>query len=151
MKLTRRSEKLMTTIGKFYKEKVLSLPKEKLTKKELPSCWIDEPKIVRDLFGWKIFTGKEYIECSSEEEARYLKIFLETGIWEVYVPDLENLRILIPELEKIKKRIDDIINRYLIGILDKDLRRKIKQEVYAYVTKFDGEKCQIKGKKRNRK
>lgn len=60
----------MKLIGEFYREKILSLPKRKLSKKEL-SDNSGEIKVERDLFGWKLYSGKNFIECRSEEEARF--------------------------------------------------------------------------------
>jgi hypothetical protein len=47
------------------------------------------------------------VECHSEEEARYLKVFLEVGLDKVKVPQDESyLNAIIPDLEEIKSRIE---------------------------------------------
>lgn len=130
----------MKTIGEFYKEKVLSLPKKLLIKKLLPenSCNV---KIENRLFKWELRTEKEVLECNSEEEARYLKIFVEMGLREIYVPkDEKYLKEILPNLETLKKKIDEIIDFYTMGILNKKIKEKVKYEVYKEIAKWDEEK-----------
>jgi hypothetical protein len=125
----------MKRIGEFYREKVLSLPKKSLIKKILPNNSGDV-KIEKDLFGWRLYSGKNFIQCRSEEEARYLKVFLDAGLREVYVPkDNEYLKSILPELEKLKAKTDEIINFYIDGILDRKIRERVKREVYIEITK----------------
>lgn len=125
----------MKRIGEFYREKVLSLPKKSLIKKILPDN-SGNVKIEKDLFGWRLYSGKNFIQCRSEEEARYLKVFLDAGLREVYVPkDNEYLKSILPELEKLKAKTDEIINFYIDGILDHKIREKVKREVYIEITK----------------
>lgn len=123
----------MKTLGEFYREKVLS-HKGKSTK-ILPNG-SGEIKIEQDLFGWKLYSGKEFFECRSEEEARYLMVFLDAGLTEVYVPkDDEYLKSILPDLEKLKAKIDGVINSYLETILNRRIRERVKQEVFAEITK----------------
>ena len=125
----------MKRIGEFYREKVLSLPKKSLIKKILPDNSGDV-KIEKDLFGWRLYSGKNFIQCRSEEEARYLKVFLDAGLREVYVPkDNEYLKSILPELERLKAKTDEIINFYIDGILDHKIRERVKREVYIEITK----------------
>ena len=125
----------MRTIGKFYRDEILCLPKRQLKKVELPTNW-GNTKLEEDLFGWKIHTGMEIIECRSKEESRYLKILLDYNMREVYVPkDDEYLKKILPKLEKLKKKIDNIINFYLRGVLDRRIRDKVKSKVYLEITK----------------
>lgn len=125
----------MKLIGEFYRGKVLSLPKRKLSKKKF-SDNSGEIKIDRDLFGWKLYSGKNFIECRSEEEARYLKVFLDLGLKEIYVPrDDVYLKEILPELERLKSKTDEILNSYLETILDRKIRERLKYEVYMEVSK----------------
>jgi len=125
----------MKGLGEFYREKVLTLPNKSLIKRVLPDN-SDDIKIERDLFGWKLYSGKDFIECRSEEEARYLKVFLDAGLREIRVPkDDEYLQNILPELERLKTRIDEIINSYLESILDCRIREKLRHEVYMDITK----------------
>ncbi len=123
----------MKTIGEFYREKILT--RNDLTSIELPDDY-DEVKVERTLFGWLLCAGKNNIECRSEEEARYLKIFYESGMKEVKEPlDDDFLKSILPELEKIKTRIDQIINSYLESILSPKIKENLKQEVWAEIIK----------------
>lgn len=132
----------MKRIGAFYREKILSLPKKSLTKREEPYYSPHDMKIERDLFGWKIWYNRAgrksrlYIECRSEEEARYLKVLLDVGMKEIFVPkDNEYLKSILPELERLKKRTDEILNSYLETILNRQIRAQLKHEVYMEITK----------------
>lgn len=125
----------MKRLGAFYREKVLSLPKKSRVEIELPSG-SGEIQIERDLFGWKLYSGKDFIECRSEEEARFLKVFLDAGLNEVFVPrDDEYLKNILGELEELKTKIDEIINSYLETILSRKIRAKVRHEVYMEITK----------------
>lgn len=128
-------KKEIKRLGEFYKVKVLSLPDKFLIKRELPGN-SGEIKIEKDLFGWKLFSGGNFIECRSEEEARYLKVFLDAGLSQILVPkDDEYLKNILPDLEKLKARTDKIINSYLETILDRKIRARIRHEVYMEITK----------------
>jgi len=123
----------LKTLGEFYREKVLS--QNDLITVEW-SYHSDDIKIKKDLFGWKLFSGKRFIECRSEDEARFLKVFFEAGMREVCVPkDDDYLRNILPDLEKLKARIDEIVNEYLEGILRRKVRERIRHEVFMEMTK----------------
>ena len=125
----------MRTIGKFYLDEVMCLPKSKLKKVELPSD-NDNSKIDHDLFGIKLYAGDEYIECRSEEEARYLKVFLDSGVREVYIPkDDEYLKTILPKLEYIKSKIDEFLADAMYSLFDRKLKAQLKHEVFMEVTK----------------
>jgi hypothetical protein len=125
----------MKRLGAFYREKVLALHGKSLDKRELPAD-SGESRIEKDLFGWKLYSGKDFIECRSEEEARFLKVFLDAGLREICVPnDDEYLRDILPELEKLKTKSDEIINSYLETVLDRKIRERVRHEVYMEITK----------------
>jgi len=128
-------EQKVERLSDFYREKVLTLPGQSIIKKQLPEN-AGEIKIEKDLFGWKLYSGTNFIKCRSEEEARYLKIFLDAGLSEIYVPkDDEYLKIILSELEKLKIRIDEITNSYLESIPNPKIREKVRYEVYKEITK----------------
>jgi len=128
-------EQKVERLSDFYREKVLTLPGQSIIKKQLPEN-AGEIKIEKDLFGWKLYSGTNFIKCRSEEEARYLKIFLDAGLSEIYVPkDDEYLKIILSELEKLKTRIDEITNSYLESIPNPKIREKVRYEVYKEITK----------------
>lgn len=123
----------MQMLGEFYREKILSHKGTILKSLENHS---GEIRAQKDLFGWKLYSGKNFIECKSEEEARYLKVFLEAGLTEVRVPkDDEYLKNILPELEKLKVKIDKIINSYLETIMSRKVRTELLTKVWADILK----------------
>ena len=125
----------MRTIGQYYHDEVLCLPKNKLKKVELPSD-NDETRIDKDLFGIKLYAGKVFVECRSEDEARYLKVFLDSGVTEVYVPkDEEYLKTVLPKLEYIKGKIDEFLADAMYSLFDRKLKAQLKHIVFMEVTK----------------
>jgi len=109
---------------KFYDEKVLSQEKLKEVKLFSPA---KAPFIDNSLFGWRIVAGKDTIQCESEEEARFLKVWLDAGISEeVKVPtDAKYLRRILPELETLQAKISKIISEHLESITSQKLQDKI--------------------------
>ena len=131
----------MKTAGEYYREKVLSLPKKQLRKVELEYS-PENLRVEKDLFGWKLFytrLGRKteyFLECRSGEEARYVKIFCELGLLEIRVPkDEEYLKNILPELERIKSTLDEILNSYMETIVSRKIRERLKSEVYMEITK----------------
>ncbi len=109
---------------KFYDEKVLSQKNLKEVKLFSPA---KEPIIDNNLFGWRIVAGKDFIQCSNEEEARYLKVWLDAGLSEeVKVPtDEKYLKHILPELEKLQARISRIIFEHIESITSQKLQNQI--------------------------
>jgi len=111
----------------WYKEKVLN--HRNLGTKRLPELG-DKPKIEKTLFGWQIKDGKKTLQCRSEIEARYCKIWIEAGVKSVKIPNDEKyLAKITPELESRKVEIDEIIESYLGSILDYKLKSQILHQV----------------------
>ena len=125
----------MKKIGEYYSETVMSLPEKERELREFEHI-SEEFKIERDLFGWQLYSGKKkYIECRSEEEARYLLVFFDAGLREIYVPkDDDYLKSILPELERLKKRTDEIIDDYLDGVLSRNIRKQVRHAVYMEIT-----------------
>ena len=126
----------MPTLGDFYREKILS--QKNLVDRNLPAN-SGKIEIKQDLFGCKLFFGKkEFLECRSEDEARYLKVWMESGVREISVPkDEEYLKDIVPELEALKSKIDQVIHDYTFGILNRRIRERIRREVYQEITKVE--------------
>ena len=123
----------MKTFGEFYRGDVL--PKKPLVKKVLPPQ-TDDVKVVKDLFGWKLYSGKQSIDCRSEEEARFLKIFLEVGFEEVKVPkDDKTLAELLRELEEMKEVADEIIEEHAEGLLSRRIKEELRHRVWQELVK----------------
>jgi len=120
------------TLGKFYKEKILNQKSHKSI--TLPNA-SGKVNIEGKLFNkWMLSIGKEHIECDSEEEARYLKIFVGTGLSEVKIPTDKNyIKNILPELEKLKLQAEKVINSYLESIVDKKTRETLRHSIWAEV------------------
>jgi len=106
----------------------------------MPYSYLENMEIVRDLFGVKIYYTKlgrksrAFLECRSEEEARFIKVFNDAGMTEIYVPkDNEYLKNILPELEKLKEKTDEIINSYLETILNRNLKARLRHEVFMEI------------------
>lgn len=125
----------MKTIGQFYKENILC--RDDLVEVELPTNW-GEPRIEQTLFGWELHGGKkDFIKCRSEEEARYLFVYLDAGMTEVKIPKGDDfLKKILPKLEKNKKKTDDIVNSYLRTVLNRKIRRQVRNEVFLEITSY---------------
>ena len=123
------SRNIMEKLGKglyrkFYDEKVLS-------QKELKNVKLFSPMkksvIDNSLFGWRILAGKDFIQCENEQEAKYLKIWLDAGLAdEIKVPTEEKyLKRILPELEKLQAKISQIISEHIESITSQKLRSRI--------------------------
>lgn len=125
----------MRLIGEFYREKILSLESAAVKRRELPII-AQDARIMKGLFGWGLYSGKECMECRSETEAQYLKIMADFGYQEVMVPvSDEYIKELFPKLEKIHNKSMTIIEDILQTILNRKIRERIKYEVFAEITK----------------
>ena len=121
------------TLGKFYTEKVLS--QKALYTKTLPKM-ADDVNIKQSLLGWRLYSGKESIDCASEPEAHYLKVWLEADLDEVKVPQNEGyLEAIVPELESLKQKIDEIIAPYLDSIVNVKTKDRILRQLWMEITR----------------
>jgi type I restriction-modification system DNA methylase subunit len=121
------------TLGKFYAEKVLSQPS--LETKSLPPAGGDI-SIKQSLMGWRLYSGKQSIDCASELEARYLKVWLEAWLDSVKTPgDEDYLKVIVPELESLKQKIDDIIAPYLDSIVNLKAKDRILRQLWMEITR----------------
>jgi len=121
------------TLGKFYQENILN--QEARYTKSLPED-IGDISIKHSLFGCRLYSGKESVDCASELEARYLKVWLEAGVDKVKVPQNESyLQAMVPQLEILKQRIDEIIEPYLSSIVNVRTRDRILHQLWAQITK----------------
>ncbi len=114
-------------LGHFYSEKILGQKNLKTVKLFHPTKDIH---IKNELFGWRLSSGKDHIDCQSEAEAEYLKIWLESGLEEVKVPKDESyIMKILPELKELKERIDRIISDHISSITSQKLQQKILQKL----------------------
>lgn len=114
-------------LGHFYSEKILNHKNLKTVKLFHPTKDIH---IKNELFGWRLSSGNDHIDCQSEAEAEYLKIWIESGLEEVKVPRDENyISRILPELKELKERIDRIISDHISSITSQKLQNKIMQKL----------------------
>ncbi|MBI4745813.1 MAG: hypothetical protein HY786_04560, partial [Deltaproteobacteria bacterium] len=114
-------------LGHFYREKILSRKNLKTIKFSHSS---KEIQIKHDLFGWRLASGKDHIDCRSEPEAEYLKIWLDSGLEEVKVPkDDDYLAKILPKLKAMKEKMNQIISDHISSITNQKLQDKIMQRL----------------------
>lgn len=130
-----KKERTWKYAGEIYKEDILS--RKDLIDKTLPDNDGDS-ELIKDLFGFKLVSGKYTLQCETEAEARYLKVFWDTGIKEVKIPkDKSFLKNILVKLEESKKIVDDRMNHYMQSILRKQDRERLRREVYEEFAKVD--------------
>jgi len=126
----------MEMIGEYYADKILSQGQENLVKRELVgySCF-GETRMEQDLFGWKIHTKRRVFEFDSELEARYCLIFLELGWRKILIPkDLNYLAEILPRLEYLKMRADEIIGNGMKRIFGRKIRWEARTLTYQKIS-----------------
>ncbi|MCA1625147.1 MAG: hypothetical protein LC768_09045 [Acidobacteria bacterium] len=116
--------------GDLYNELVLT--QDNLKEVELVGTICPgETELVQDLFGWKIIFGKHQIECRSQLQARFLRVFTELGWRSVKVPqDEKYLAEILPELESLKQRADELYKKREKTIFSRKLRQEVKTKFY---------------------
>jgi type I restriction-modification system DNA methylase subunit len=123
------------TLGKFYRERILTSPPLSPSPK-LERGVGGEVRVCQELFDWYLYIGKKHIKCSSELEARYLKVWAEAGVEKIKVPkEDKDLKRIVPELEKLKAKIDKTVSGYLDSIIDSKTRKKIAHFVWMELVK----------------
>ncbi|MEW6162872.1 MAG: N-6 DNA methylase [Nitrospirota bacterium] len=117
-------------LGHFYRENILNQKNLKTVKLFHPTKEVQIKKDFLKGFGWLLSSGKDHIECLTEAEAEYLKIWLESGIEEVKVPKDESYTSkILPELKDLKEKIDQIISDHISSITSQKLQKKILQKL----------------------
>jgi len=123
----------MQLIGDFYRDQILR--RNDLVYRQIPVDLYEPPEIIEHLFGWELRSDGSVVDCRSEVEARYLQIFVELGLHEVAVPDSEEyLKKILPDLEYLKNRVDEILTEYLETVFDPRIKLKVRRQVYAEIT-----------------
>jgi type I restriction enzyme M protein len=110
-------------INKFYK-KVNSLPDSETI--VLPE-YNNDVSIVQDIFGIYVKTDKEEKICKNIDEAKFLKNWVMLGLEKINLPkNIEAIKKLNDEFEKILKKYKTIYNNYTDGILSIKVLDKIE-------------------------
>lgn len=120
------------SLKKWYEERILS--RKDLETRELPDLG-NNLKIEKGLYGWKIKGDKGSLQCTSEAEAEYLKIWIEIGTKSVDIPKGETyLSKVVEELKALKKEIDNLIDSYLVSVLDAKLKSQILYRLWQSIS-----------------
>lgn len=124
----------MQLIGEFYRDNILT--RDDLVKRDLTSFSDEKVEIFEHLFGWEVRANGTAVDCRSEAEARYVRIFLELGLNEVAVPASDDyLKQVLPELEYLKRRADEILEEHLETVFDPRVKGTVRRYVYSEITK----------------
>lgn len=116
------------TIGKFYKENITSLRKL-VIRNLIPRR--GKVELVQDLYGWQVQSGGKGIICKVEDEAKYLKIFVEMGFEEIEMPlEKAELQKVLPDLISIKDSHNTVMKVYLNSIVNKKLRTSLENKIW---------------------
>ena len=124
------------TLGTFYKNNILN--HKKLKKINLPKIGLNFiPYIDKELMGLRLYYSKnDFIICDNEEEARFIKVFLDFEIEELSIPsDTNYLSSIISNLEKIKEKIDNVINESLETIYSTKLKNNLRHNLIREIIK----------------
>jgi len=123
------------TLGKFYREKILSQP---CFEKDLPEMK-GKITVEKELFKWRLSGDDVHIECDSEIEASYLKNFVGTGLTLVKIPkDEKYLKHILPELEQIRQNIDAIIEEDVLSIISPKTQNQVLHSLWQEIMKMGG-------------
>jgi len=124
------------TLGSFYKKNILN--QKKLRTVKLPKIALNFiPHIDKELMGWRLYySKKDFIICDTEEEACFIKVFLDFEIEELSVPsDTNYLFSIISNLENLKKKIDNVINESIETIYNTKLKNNLKHHLIIEIIK----------------
>lgn len=121
------------TLGKFYQENIMA--HNLLVTRELPRA-TGEIKVEHELFGWRLSWSRQHLDCNSEHEARYLKIWMELGMDSIKIPDdIDYLTAITPQLEELQNSIRKIFDTYLDSIVTRKLRQRLQHQLWLEVIK----------------
>ncbi|MBI4738689.1 hypothetical protein HY772_03880 [Candidatus Woesearchaeota archaeon] len=113
--------------ARFYRTYIK--PRKDLREVDLPSrvdpqeIRIEKTMFANDvrLYYWK----DKHIQCKSEIEARYFKVWLKHGLTAIEIPaDEKYLAEIVPILEKVEKNVYEVAEEKLAGY-----REKTQQEI----------------------
>jgi len=115
-------------LATFYKHRIAAVPCYGL---DLPKP--EEPiKIENSLFGWRLKIGKKAIDCSSEAQARYLRVFAEMGCDQTLVPkDDAYLSSIINQWESLFEKAQAALQEHTSSILQNKTRDLLIHTVWV--------------------
>ena len=115
-------------LATFYKDRIATVPCYSL---DLPKP--EEPiEIENLLFGWRLKIGKKAIDCSSEAQARYLRVFAEMGCDQTLVPkDDDYLSSIVNQWESLFEKAQAALQEHTSSILQSKTRDLLIHTVWA--------------------
>jgi len=123
----------MELIGEYHRDKVLCLPKNKRRQMDLPN-FREGAKVVNEIFGWVIYCGKERIECSSEEEAKYIFSLWSFNWNDFWIPtDAQYLAEILPRLLVLKEGHDEAIEER-VQLYSRKYHNELRRRIYLHST-----------------
>lgn len=124
------------TLSNFYLQKVLN---QSLLKEIILPKFDKEVKIEKHLGDiYFVFSGKDSVKCSSEIEARYIKIWVEARLEKIKIPtDNKYLAKITSQLENLYNKICSILDTYISSIVDRKIQEKFIYGFWLEVTKLN--------------
>ncbi len=122
--LARMGENNLAT---FFKARITTIPCSTLN---LPKR--AEPiEIENSLLGWRLKIGKKGLDCPSEAEARYLRVFTEMGWDQAPVPkDGGYLSSILNQWENLFENTKAVLEEYTASILQRNTRELLVHTVW---------------------
>jgi hypothetical protein len=117
-------------LATFYKGRIATVS---LYTRDLPKQ--AEPiEIENSLLGWRLKVGKKSIDCSSEAQARYLRVFAEMGWDHAPVPQDDGyLSSITDQWEELFQKTQTVIEEHTASILQRKTRDRIVHTVWANI------------------
>ncbi len=122
--LARMGENNLAT---FFKAQITTVPCSTL---ELPKC-AQPIEVENSLLGWRLKMGKKAIDCSSEAQARYLRVFAEMCWDQAPVPkDNSYLSSILSQWENLFENTKVVLEEHTTSILQRNTRELLVQTVW---------------------
>lgn len=123
------------TLGAYYASNVLKL--KALKTQKLPKLETAIKIVGPNVFGnWELTTGKKKLECPSEEEAKYVKVWIEAGADSIAVPvELPALKKVLPRIKELAKEHAALVEEEISGFGEKEqaaVRHRFWQEAIEF-------------------
>jgi type I restriction enzyme M protein len=114
----------------FIKNKIMPLQS---SSRNLP-VYKGNTALENTLLGWRVKSGASIIDCESELEARYIRIFMEMG-WETApIPTKAALKLsLVKEFEKCFERVAQMLEELNSSILQRRIRDRFTRIFWAHL------------------
>ena len=129
------AQTVLTSLGNnslaaFFRSRVATMPCRTLA---LPKH-AEPVEIENSLLGWRLKIGKQAVDCSSEAQARYLRVFAEMGWDHAPIPrDDSYLLSIIDQWEDLFEKAHSALEEHTLSILRRNIRDRLAHEVWAKI------------------